>query len=187
MNPNCAEFYQPPKQGFFFGFVFQFCDVVEVVIIHKMIYPGLTKLDMVVEKTQNPSIGQNPLNRSKSYFSPQNLANFTKKETLHLRCLLSYWMNHNCSELYGSVTGVNISNRAALKVRVPGLCWPPHSYNRTLLGSLLALHVEHCQIFCSVFWDYVVKQNVTAVHFEMIWRAFHFSKMHCHLFLIKKI
>jgi hypothetical protein len=76
MMASCAEFYQTPKQGFFFGFVFQFCDVVEVVIIHKMIYPGLTKLDMVVEKTQNPSIGQNPLNRSKSYFSPQNLAKF---------------------------------------------------------------------------------------------------------------
>ncbi len=59
MNPNCAEFYQTPKQGFFFWFCFQFCDVVEVVIIHKMIYPGLTKLDMVVEKTQNPCIGQN--------------------------------------------------------------------------------------------------------------------------------
>jgi len=128
MNPNCAEFYQTPKQGFFFGFVFQFCDVVEVVIIHKMIYPGLTKLDMVVERTQNPSIGQSHIFHLKIW------QNVTKNKTLHLRCLLSYWMNHNCSELYGFVTGVNISNTAALKVRVPGLCWPPHSYKQDPSG-----------------------------------------------------
>ncbi len=71
---------------------------------------------------------ENPLYWSKSYFSGRNLAKFQKKITLHLRCLLSSWMNDNCAEVYGFVTGVSISSRAALKVRVPGsastLCRP---------------------------------------------------------------
>jgi hypothetical protein len=70
---------------------------------------------------------ENPLYRSKSYFPGRRLAKFQKK-TLHLRCLLSSWMNYNCAEVYGFVTGVSISSRAALKVRVPGsastLCRP---------------------------------------------------------------
>jgi hypothetical protein len=30
--------------------------------------------------------------------------------------------------------------------------------------------VKHCQIFFSVFWGYVIKQNVTAVHLKK-WNA----------------
>ncbi len=66
-------------------------------------------------------IGQNHIFRV-------DIAKFHKRNTLHLRCLLISWMNDNCAEVYGFVTGVSISNRAALKVRVPGsastLCRP---------------------------------------------------------------
>jgi len=67
-------------------------------------------------------IGQNHI------FQVNIWQNFIKKKTLHLRRLLISWMNDNCAEVYGFVTGVSISNRAALKVRVPGsastLCRP---------------------------------------------------------------
>jgi hypothetical protein len=121
------------------------------------------------------------LYRSKSYFSGRNLAKFQKKITLHLRCLLSSWMNDNCAEVYGFVTGVSISSRAALKVRVPGsastLCRPLIPITELPSGfTPCPPHIKHCQIFCSIFWDYVIKKNVTTVHFEAISRAFHFSK-----------
>lgn len=36
--------------------------------------------------------------------------------------------------------------------------------------------IKHCQIFYNIFWGYIIKQNVIAMHFEKINHKYQGSK-----------